>query len=376
MRQACRKNYRSGRLLTQLFSVLVWLAAVGGVIVLFYNRSQNFEVVGLASGKVCLITSASDGRLKDVKVQLFDVTKRDQVIAVLEDDEFRTQAAVCTAEIDNLTAQLATMEQSLRAQATDRQIEQIRTYRSFCVDVETAQKQVLELKTTLETDRATLESLKKEFEISKELVKQDAIAPNEMEKAKYLYDSMANKVKETEQWLIRAQADLKESQQRRDEFASQTPYSPSIDSALAVINKQIKVQERMIEHYMSQCQAMVLKSPVDGVVSQIQKGAGETVIAGEPILTVVEQNATDIVAYVNQNQSLIVKERMPVQIVKNGKPVQISDTQVTRLGPGVELIPQQLWQNPRAEEWGRAVYIKIPPNLKLVPGETVGIRGL
>jgi multidrug resistance efflux pump len=221
-----------------------------------------------------------------------------------------------------------------------------------------------------------LASLKQDLEISEELVKQDAISSFEMEKTKYTHDSMANKVKETEQWLIQAQADLKESQQRRDEFAGQQPYNPSVDSALAVLNQQIKVQERMIEHFMSQCQAMVLKSPVDGIVSQIQKGPGETVIAGEPVITVIEQSATDIVAYVNQDQLIRVKERMPVQLVKNGKPVQVAGSQITRLGPGVELIPQQLWQDPRAEEWGRAVYIKIPPNLKLVPGETVGIRGL
>ncbi len=376
MRRISRKNWRSGRFRTQMLPVLVWLVAIGGVVVLFYNRSQNFEAVGLAKGRVCLITSASDGKLKDVKVQLFETTTRGQVLAVLEDEEFRTEAAVCMAEIDNLKAQLTTMEDTLLTEAKERQMERISTYRRFCVDVETAQKLVLELKTTLETDRAMLASLKQDLEISEELVKQDAISSFEMEKTKYTHDSMANKVKETEKWLIQAQADLKESQQRRDEFAGQQPYNPSVDSALAVLNQQIKVQERMIEHFMSQCQAMVLKSPVDGVVSQIQKGPGETVIAGEPILTVVEQNATDIVAYVNPNLSVKIKERMPVQLVKNGDPVQIANSQVARLGPDVELIPQQLWRDPRAEEWGRAVYIKIPPNLKLVPGEAVGIRGL
>ncbi|MHC4483362.1 MAG: hypothetical protein ACYSW4_07410, partial [Planctomycetota bacterium] len=58
------------------------------------------------------------------------------------------------------------------------------------------------------------------------------------------------------------------------------------------------------------------------------------------------------------------------------EPAQVAASQVVYLGANIELMPQQLWQNPNIPEWGRPVLIKIPPGPELVPGEVVGIRGL
>ena len=67
---------------------------------------------------------------------------------------------------------------------------------------------------------------------------------------------------------------------------------------------------------------------------------------------------------------------MRVELIKAGKPVRIAASQVVELGPSVELIPERLWVNPNVPEWGRPILIKIPPDLKLIPGELVGIKGL
>ena len=141
-----------------------------------------------------------------------------------------------------------------------------------------------------------------------------------------------------------------------------------------------------------QRQALRITSPVDGMVIQIQVNAnqtalrrpgedvlrrpGEVVLAGDPILVVAETEPTEIVAYIGQEQLANVKERMVVQLIKSTEPEQIANSQVVRLGPTMELMPQRLWRNRNIAQWGRPILIKIPPSLKLLSGETVGIRGL
>jgi multidrug resistance efflux pump len=278
------------------------------------------------------------------------------------------------------------------AEATNRQTDAIASQRRFYVDVENARLRILELKTLIETDKVTLQDLAVEVKIAAELLEKDAIAPYERQKADALYNALAKKIEENQYLLTQAELDLQQAQQRRDEFAKHQPVHPSVDSALEVIRKQIAVQEKLIAELSVQREMLRITSPVDGKIVQIQIRANqaamrrpgedilrkprEVVLAGDPILVVAETEPTEIVAYIGQEQLAKVKETMVVQLIKNTEPAQIASSQVIRLSPTMELMPQQLWQNPNIAQWGRPILIKIPPGLKLFPGEKIGIRGL
>jgi multidrug resistance efflux pump len=79
-----------------------------------------------------------------------------------------------------------------------------------------------------------------------------------------------------------------------------------------------------------------LKSPIDGVViairgrvnevlsqrpgEQMVRRAGEVVTAGDPILAVAENEPTEIVAYVSENQLKLLKDQMTVQLRQDAGP--------------------------------------------------------
>jgi len=135
-----------------------------------------------------------------------------------------------------------------------------------------------------------------------------------------------------------------------------------------------------------------LKAPIDGVVIPLQQRAnearlrrpgekilrrpGEVVAAGEPILTIAEARPSEIIAYVGNRQLGQVEEKMLVELIKDREPPQIATSQITHVGPTMELMPERLWRNPNIPQWGRPVVIGIPEGLELVPGEMVGIRKL
>ncbi len=185
---------------------------------------------------------------------------------------------------------------------------------------------------------------------------------------------------------------MKQACQRRDEFAKSQPYHPSADSALEAVHKEINVQEKLIDELLIRRKVLAIISPIDGVVVQIQVNAnqaalrrpgedilrrpGEVVLAGDPILVVAEETPREIIAYATEEQLSNVKETMVVELIKNTTPRQIASSQVVHLGPAMEIMPERLWRNPNVAQWGRPMLIKIPPGLKLIPGELVGIRGL
>lgn len=390
-----------------LLPFVVWLGIVACVVGLFAHRSSRFQVLGIAQGQVWQVAATCTGRLKSVPVQLFDEVKQGQTVAVintlLEDEQtleakLKTELATVTAEIEHLAAQLVPTQDTLLADQSDRESNRIADERRFSAGVENARIRILSLRGLIASDRITLEDLAMEVKIVEDLLKKGAVAPYELQKAKVQYDSLAKKVEENERLLGQATEDLKQAVRRQDEYRKFQPYNPSVESALDVIRKEMKVQEQMMEGVIAQLEALKaresveLKAPFDGVVvsiavrtneaialrpgEKIVRRPGEVVTAGDPVMAVAEAQPAEVIAYTSERILGRVREKMPVELVKDREPAQIARSEVVSVGPTVELVPQRLWRNPNVPQWGRPVRVKIPPGLQLLPGEVVGVREL
>lgn len=394
------------RLRRHIVPILVWLSVVACVVGLFTRRSQRFEIVGMARGQVRQIAVNCPARLKTVHVQLFENVKRGQTVAVvntvLDNEQPRVELQIqldpILAEIEHLAAQLVPTQDDLLAEKADRETNRLSDSRRFSIDVENARVQILSLRSQIASDRIVLEDLSMEAKIVRDLVEQDAVAPYELEKTQVQYNALAKKIEENEYLLEQAKSDLEQNQQRRDEYARSHPFHPSIDGVLEVIRKQIGVQEHLMDGLLAQLEALKsrealeLKAPIDGVVIPVQQRAnearlrrpgekilrrpGEVVVAGEPILAIAEARPSEIIAYIGDRQLGKVEEEMFVELIKNREPPQIATSQIIRVGPTMELMPERLWRNPNIPQWGRPVVIEVPEGLELVPGEVVGIRRL
>jgi multidrug resistance efflux pump len=339
---------------------------------------------------VVQISTNCPARLVNIPVRQFDKVTKGQTLAVIntvldnEQPRGRLQAQLATvlAEIDHLTAQLVPTQDSLTAEKTDREANRIIDSRRFSVDVENARLDILRFRALIETDKISLKDLELEVKVSEELLKQDAIVPYELQKVQAQYDTLATKISENEQLLIQANTALEQAIKRRDEYFQHETYHPSIEGALDVVRKAIKVQERRMDEVLLQIealdlnQAIELKAPFDGLVSQILHSTSETVLAGESILTLTQAGPTEIIAYASEEQVNNIREGMEVELIKCSEPARIIRSRVTYIGPVVERLPIRLWRNPNFPQWGRPFLIDVPPEVWLVTGELVGIRKL
>jgi len=392
------RSFQLGRLRQHAVPVVVWLGAVACVVALFHHRAKRFEVLGIAQGQVRQVSATCRGRLKSVPVQLFQKVKAGDVVAVIDtipdDEHLEAELAAASAQIQYLKAELAASRDRLTAEAANLETDRIGAHRRFSVDVENARLRVLELKAALETDRIMLEDIQLNAKIytSQNISDQNVATYYERQRMQIEYAALAKKIEDNELLLAQAETDLIETQKRHDEFTQRQTQHPSMDTALEVTRRAIEVQEREIDRLLARREPLVLKAPIDGVVSQILRRpvrrtgegvvrqmirrAGEAVLDGEPILTVSATEPDEILTYARREQSGLVRVGMEVEIIKETEPAQIARSHVVHLGPIMEVAPQRLWIVPDNPDWGRPMLIKIPPGMKLIPGEVVGIKGL
>jgi len=357
--------------------VLVWMVALVCVVGLFQQRWQRFEIVGMAQSQVRLISPTTTGIVKIVPVQLFEPVSKYDTVAVLGDDLLQAELATAAAEIERLQAELNATHNRLTTEAARLETDWVASGRRFSVDAEQLRLNILQTQTVLETDRIMLQDLELDVKISKDLLAKDAVTPYDLQKAQAAYDALAKKIEENQNLLTQYRQYLAQAEQRREEFAQRQPVVASLDSALEPVRKAITVQEKRIDEIATRRAALVLKAPFDGIVSQIQARAGQTVLAGAPILTIAEARPTEIIAYADEKQAGLLRQNMEVQLIKTNVPAQIAKAaQIMHLGPTVEPVPLRLLRNPNIPQWGRPFLVSIPPGLELTPGELVGIRGL
>lgn len=376
--------------LRHLVPVVVWLAVVSVVAWLFYQRKQQFQVVGRAREQVRQVATNCPGRIKDVRVQLFERVVEGQVVAVVdtvldgdhEEERLVAQLGSISAEIERLAAHLVPTQDDLEVDRADRQASRISDLRRFAVDVENIRLRILELRARLAADRIALQDQASEVRIAEDLVTKDALAPLELERARMQYETLAEAIAENEQLLQEAQTNLARAQKRLEVYTSHELHNPSVESALEVIRKGIAVQESQMKEVTVQLAALrerrdlELTSPVEGVVREVWKAPGEVVTAGDPIVTIANPKSIEVVGYARRGQLGMVRENISVEIVKTSEPMQVATSRVTDVGPVIEQIPAQLWHNPNIPQWGRPFKVELPPEMAVVPGEIVGIRGL
>jgi multidrug resistance efflux pump len=291
-------------------------------------------------------------------------------------EELESKRAVVSAQIERLQAQLKATEDQMAAEASQREAGTIDDQRRFAVDVENARIDVLRIKTQLETDQMSLEQLQldKKIFVADGRLQQQGASIYDLKKTEVAYSTLEKKIEDSRFLLSQAESNLQYAQKRLEDFLQRQVRHPSVDLALDVIRKEILVQEKTIDDILQGRVALVISSPFKGVVSAIQRSPGEAVLPGEPILSISETEPREIIAFFNRSEVARIRPNMNVEIAKEGDPQQIARSQITHLGPDVQLMPGQLRLSPDVPQWGRPVLIKIPPGFKLIPGELVRIR--
>jgi multidrug resistance efflux pump len=138
----------------------------------------------------------------------------------------------------------------------------------------------------------------------------------------------------------------------------------------------IAVQEEKLRLAEAELSPITLRVPIDGMVSKVHRRSGETILAGESILTISAQSSDHIIGYMRQPLPFEPKVGMAVQIRSRSSGRQICNSKILQVGTQMEPIGASSLSlaNTHQLETGLPILINLPAELKLRPGELVELK--
>jgi multidrug resistance efflux pump len=359
-------------------SIAVWLLGVAAVAWLCVHRGAQAEFVGIAWSESRAVAALTPGRLLALLVRPFDAVQRGDTVAVLEDDRIQAALATATAENGRLKAELAAAEERLASEARVQESDRLADVRRFATDMERTRVQKLEAQLTLQTDRILLHRLQFELDRATKLATQDAVAAAELEKAQTEQAAMVSKIAEHERLLAQLELDLDAASNRQEAYLRECPTAPSLTKLLEPLRAAIMVQELRMAELAHERSLLVLRSPTDGVVAEVFRRNGETVLPGQAIITVTTPEPLEVVVYVDADtrSKVGLGKLVELSVARRGSSKVRMQARIGSIGPTAEQLPVRLWRNPNVAEWGWPVRITVTAPLTVFAGELVGVRGL
>ncbi|MBL7222926.1 MAG: efflux RND transporter periplasmic adaptor subunit [Candidatus Brocadiae bacterium] len=351
-----------------------WLVAVAVVAVMWRTRTMRLDTPGMIQTRQAAVAAVERGTIASLHTELFGTVRASQVVVRLDDAAVRAALAVAEAEVKRLEAALRAAEAQLKQDVALRELDRYTSARTYATRVERLRIEKLDRLVELETDRVELQRLAATLERSRKLRARDVIAAQDLDDVKFGHEAMQRKIKATQEALEVIDGRLSDAMSR-SEMPTASPADDSLEVALAPLREEMTVQLRRVDEMRVQREALVLKAPIDGVVTAVFFREGEAVMPGIPILTVSDSSSMHIVSFVEQGLALVPTEGMTVEVRRRTRPMQVAQARVVKVSPQVEPIPQEVLGSVPVLKWGVRVFVDMPASMRS-PLAAFGTAGL
>ncbi|HWW88261.1 MAG TPA: HlyD family efflux transporter periplasmic adaptor subunit [Vicinamibacterales bacterium] len=286
-----------------VFLVLVVLAAGAGVYAYVRNRPTALQLTGIVTTNDVIVSPQIGGQIGKLLVNEGDLVKKDQLIAVIVPDELRADTAYYSQNVEGMTSQVQESEAALRFQE-----------RQTTDQISQAESTLASTEAQVKAAAADLENARLTFARTQNLSRQNVASPQELDQARTAFDG--------------AQAKLDSLNRQVEAQRSTVALARSNAEQIAVRRSQVKTNEHMQAAAAAQrtkadvrLRYSELHAPIDGIVDVRAVRMGEVVNAGQPVVTLINQD--DLWIRVDVEETYI--DRM-----------KIGDKLTVRLPSGVE----------------------------------------
>lgn len=340
---------------TNVLPLLAFVAVLAIAARLWQANMASPLVVGTATGLRADVTSSQPGRLSQLQVGLYQPVRTGQTVALVD----AVEPQVLSNTVNMLRAQMKAVLAEMGYPLNERL-----RYAQAILDQ-------LRERSDLIAARAQLRYAEREFDRVQRLVSEGVASRD-------LLDIARRDLEQAQQIVAEKQESLRVADLLLEQLnpLQQTIDSPQVQSALRVLEEQIRVAE-------AQLQPLLLTAPIEGVVTAIYKYPGSMVDRAEPILTIASGQVEYIVGYIPQPLRVEPHVGMEVEVRTRGYHRGSGLGRIMHVGTQIEMFlppiqapgpaPQQVRRPPVVAGSGLPIIVSVPPNLKLRPGELVDL---
>ncbi len=324
--------------------VLVWSIGVCIALVWSGGRTTVREGRGVGYAQHLDVSALEAGRISELPVILHqEVTISDVVV--------RLDPIPLTQAREILAADLLAIE----SQETSRVANESRRFAQGLEDIALDRAR---LRVSLEENRARLFGLKDLLATEQQLVATGASSPLKAQNLERDLTTLSARITAESSALATANAALSAARGR----ALGAPTTN--DWALVAATRRLEAMDSRLDR-------LLLTAGLDGQVTWIYHQPGEVVQAGEPILRISHVDTSEVLAWIPAHTVAGLLPGAEAKVIRASG--ELLEGSVLSVGASPRAMPEALWKNPAAQEWGVPVRIQLSDG-SVSPDEPVQVR--
>jgi len=351
------QRWREFRL--QAVPIIVFLTVLSLVVIIWRGYVSLPNLMGEVEVIRENVASPKAGVLSQLNVTSFQSVKAGDVVAYV----ITTEPRILASSLAIIQAEIGLMRVNL---------EPILGQQRYVLSYDRARLDWMEQKVALATARVKLQLAVTELRRTEELFKEKILSEGVLDEARSAKEKLETEVEERTTLVEEQERTLQ--QLRLVNAPQSTPLSPPAPQD--TMRAAIAVQEEKLRLAEAELSPITLRVPIDGMISTVHRRSGETIMAGESILTISAHSSDRIVGYMRQPLPFEPKVGMAVEIRSRSSGRQICSSKILRVGTQMEPVgtAQLSLANAKAVETGLPILVGLPPELKLRPGELVELK--
>ena len=345
-----QQRWRDAR--TRVLPVVVFGAALYGIALLWKDHVASPTLVGQAEPVLANVSCQKPGLLAQLSVARFQKVKAGdplgQVI-VADPRILEASLALIRAEVEMLRVGMKPIADQQRT----------------AIDYGRLRLDWMKQRTQLASARVSLQLAETEFHRTQELFNSKITSQQKLDEAKAAYEGLQREVEEMARLITEGDDNFKTLQVTNTTEITKITEDP-LRAAIAVQESKLRLTE-------AELSPIILRAPIDGIVSLIYHRSGEAVTAGQPIVAIATLSPVRIVGYLRPPLSEEPRVGTRVEVRTRGVHREVGSAQIVEVGTQFETLPPALQGPLRVAnaEFGLPIDISLPANLKIRPGELV-----
>ena len=322
------------------------------------------SMVGEAESIRASVAAPQAGRVLQLSVRSMERVSKGQVLGMVAPVDTRVLQA-------NLAVIRARIELLKSSPVAELRVENNR------INYEHLRLNWLQHRVDLAVARSKLFFVEAEYKRSKELFSQSGagaglVSQSQLDQAKRNLDEVHAQ--------IDSQSKLIEETDAAVAAIRPIPLPDSTNNEPNALRAGLAVEEKNLELAQAQFGPVPLISPIDGIVSGVLHREGESVPAGEAVVTVSALTTDKIVAYIRQPLNFEARVDQPIEVRSRSAGRKTGVGKILSVGTQMEPILGELLPSRSATgstgplEFGLPILVSIPAGVKILPGEIVDLQ--
>lgn len=348
-----------GSLVARTTARIAPLFLIAAVAVYLLSRESGVGTAtarGFSDATQLVIASATGGRLTEVTVAIGQRVKAGDVVAKLDSQTLEL-------ELKKLEAEKRLLEAKVIAETSREEDGVLRA-------------EIRRLRTVAASrrDEAALSALDEEVERLNELLQDQLVKASDVEPRRRERAALAARVGAYDQSGMTSKL-LKSGKSGAGGGGDQ--HRAIVQLRVAPIREELRVKEAELAQVAHQVGSMTLRAPTDGVVSVINRRAGELLAAGEPAMIIVNHRPGIFAIYIPERQSRLPRIGDRVHLSRRGVFSRAGQGRVIEVAPDISELPLRLRASPSIPVWGRRILVDATESegmRNVPPGEELRVR--